>query len=226
MDASILSPDPMSRFNHYIFDLDGTLIDSAPAILASFRQAFARTGIPPARPIESGIIGPPLMETLELISGSSDPAAIGALTKAFTDAYDGGGLDATTAYEGVESMLCSLKAAGKHLHIATNKRLHPTGKILEMFGWRDLFDTVYALDMVTPRLPSKAAMIARQLADLSLGPADAVYVGDRREDGESADANGLRFFAATWGYGALTPDALDPGWIHLPRPDAQILLQD
>jgi len=215
----------MSRFATYIFDLDGTLIDSAPAILASFRQAFAESGVAAVRPIESDIIGPPLRETLELISGTQDPATITTLTEAFTRAYDGGGLKATTAYEGVEHMLRELKAAGKTLHIATNKRLLPTKMILDMFGWHTLFNTIYALDMISPRLPSKAAMIARQLGDLALDTATTAYVGDRAEDGESADANGLAFFAATWGYGALTPDALEPGWIHLPSADARRLLE-
>lgn len=214
----------MPRFTTYIFDLDGTLIDSAPAILASFRQAFAQTGTPVERPIESDIIGPPLKETLEMISGTTDAAVIETLTEAFKAAYDGGGLNATTAYAGVDTMLKALKAAGSRLHIATNKRLHPTWKILEMLGWGDLFDTVYALDMTTPRLPTKAAMIARQLADLKLSSADTAYIGDRAEDGESADANALAFFAATWGYGALTPEALRDGWTHLPSPDANILL--
>lgn len=214
----------MPRFTTYIFDLDGTLIDSAPAILASFRQAFDASGITPVRPIESDIIGPPLTETLQLISGSTDESTISALTDAFKSAYDGGGLNATTAYDGVERMLRDLKGAGRQLHIATNKRLHPTEKILSMLGWRDLFDTVYALDMITPRLPTKAAMIARQLGDLHLDSARTAYIGDRAEDGESADANNLAFFAATWGYGALDADALRPGWMHLPRADAEVLL--
>ncbi|WP_227816954.1 HAD family hydrolase [Nitrogeniibacter aestuarii] len=214
----------MSRFSTYIFDLDGTLIDSAPAILASFRQAFEQTGTAAVRPIESDIIGPPLKETLQLLSGTTDPETIERLSDAFKSAYDGGGLKATTAYEGVDRMLHDLRAAGKSLHIATNKRLHPTRAILDMFGWRDLFDSVYALDMTEPRLPSKAAMIERQLSELSLQAPETAYVGDRAEDGESADANALAFFAATWGYGALTPDELSPGWTLLPDPDAKVLL--
>jgi phosphoglycolate phosphatase len=215
----------MSRFKTLIFDLDGTLIDSAPAILASFRQAFEATGVPARHPITADIIGPPLQETLEILSGTRDSATIARLTEAFKSAYDGGGLRATAAYAGIGPMLEQLRAAGLALHIATNKRQLPTERILEMFGWRPLFSSVYALDMVNPRLPGKAAMIARQLADLNLDRATTAYIGDRREDGESADANGLAFFAATWGYGALTPDSLAPGWMHLPEPDPKRLLE-
>ena len=214
----------MTAYQTLIFDLDGTLIDSAPAILASFRQAFDSAGIRPVRSIEADIIGPPLKETLEALSGSTDTDTIVRLTEAFKLAYDGGGLRETTAYDGVDRMLRDLHQAGVTLHIATNKRLYPTEQILRMLDWHGLFDTVYALDMVEPRLPGKAAMIKRQLQDLCIDRTRTAYIGDRREDGEAAKANALPFFAATWGYGALTPDALEPGWIHLPSPDAATLL--
>jgi len=214
----------MTAFQTLIFDLDGTLIDSAPAILASFRQAFDSTGIRPVRSIEADIIGPPLKETLELLSGSTHADTIARLTEAFKLAYDGGGLRETTAYAGVDRMLRTLHEAGVALHIATNKRLYPTEQILKMLDWHGLFTTVYALDMVEPRLPSKAAMIDRQLTEQHIDRGSVAYVGDRREDGEAAQFNALPFFAATWGYGALTPDALEPGWTHLPEPDAARLL--
>lgn len=58
--------------------------------------------------------------------------------------------------------------------------------------------------MFETRLPHKAAMIARLMDDRGIARTHAVYVGDRSEDGESADANGLPFIAATWGYGSLS----------------------
>ncbi|TVT48339.1 MAG: HAD family hydrolase [Denitromonas halophila] len=214
----------MPRYAHIIFDLDGTLIDSAPAILASFQAAFDAAGKTPIRPITADIIGPPLTETLQLLSGSDDANTIATLTEHFKAAYDGEGLKQTTAYDGVGDMLASLHAQGVTLHIATNKRLAPTLKILDMLGWRSYFDSVYALDMVTPRLPNKAAMIGRLLSDLTISTDTAAYVGDRLEDGESASANALPFFAATWGYGAIEPADLRATWVHLPTPSAQILL--
>ena len=54
----------MPRYDHVLFDLDGTLIDSAPAILASYRDAFAAAGREAAVPIDASIVGPPLLETL------------------------------------------------------------------------------------------------------------------------------------------------------------------
>lgn len=202
----------MARYPHVLFDLDGTLIDSAPAILASFREAFADIGIAPVRSIDESVIGPPLTETLQLLSGSNDPALIGRLADAFKASYDSEGYKATAAYDGVGELLARLSAAGLKLSIATNKRIHPTRLILAHLGWFDYFNHIYALDLFTPRLPDKAAMIARLLADQNIARDQAIYIGDRSEDGESADANGLPFIAVTWGYGSLTAAEMRPHW--------------
>lgn len=210
----------MSHYAHVIFDLDGTLIDSAPAILASFRAAFEAAGREPAVAIDESIIGPPLAETLALLSGSRDAATIADLGARFAAVYDTTGLLATEPYPGVGDMLHRLAAEGRRLHIATNKRIVPTRKILAHLGWDGLFETVYALDLFTPRLPDKAAMIGRLLADRGIPAEEAVYVGDREEDGLSADANRLPFLAATWGYGSLPAEAVRPGWTAVPGPQA------
>ncbi|MDR2188700.1 MAG: HAD hydrolase-like protein [Azonexus sp.] len=218
----------MPRYPHILFDLDGTLIDSAPAILASFRAAFAATGSAPARAIDDSVIGPPLDETLQLLAGSAEPARIARLAEAFKASYDSAGYQATAAYPGVAALLTQLADAGLTLSIATNKRLHPTRLILEHLGWRGHFAHVYALDLFTPRLPGKAAMIARLLADQGIAKEQAIYIGDRGEDGEAAEANGLPFIAVTWGYGSLQADQMQPGWRSAAQPEAlaALLLAD
>lgn len=211
-----------------LFDLDGTLIDSAPAILASYREAFAAAGRTPVMPIDAGIVGPPLLETLEMLTGSTEPALIAELAAHFKASYDTTGYRQTAAYDGVGDMLARLAAGDCRLAIATNKRLHPTRLILQHLGWAGHFDAVYALDMFEPRLPDKATMIARLMADRGIPRDVAVYVGDRSEDGESADANHLPFLAATWGYGSLDAAEMAPHWraITSPAALAELILQD
>ena len=218
----------MARYQHILFDLDGTLIDSAPAILASFRDAFAQSAITPARSIDESIIGPPLTETLQLLAGSKDPALITHLADAFKASYDSDGYKATAAFAGVGEMLAKLAGAGLTLSIATNKRIHPTRLILDHLGWREHFANVYALDLFPTRLPDKAAMISRLLADQGIPHADAIYIGDRSEDGESADANNLPFIAVTWGYGSLQAEEMREEWRMAPRPErlSEMLLAD
>lgn len=208
----------MPRYTHILFDLDGTLIDSAPAILASFRDAFAHAGLSPVVAIDESIIGPPLLETLQQLSGSTDTALIARLADGFKASYDSEGYKQTAAYAGVGAMLKALKAAGLSLSIATNKRIHPTRLILAHLGWLDYFDHIYALDLFEPRLPNKAAMIARLLADHELPKDSAIYIGDRSEDGESADANGLPFIAATWGYGSIAAEDMPAHWQAAAQP--------
>ena len=211
-----------------LFDLDGTLIDSAPAILASYREAFAAAGRTPVMPIDAGIVGPPLLETLEMLTGSTEPALIAELAAHFKASYDTTGYRQTAAYDGVGDMLARLAAGDCRLAIATNKRLHPTRLILQHLGWAGHFDAVYALDMFEPRLPDKATMIARLMADRGIPRDIAVYVGDRSEDGESADANHLPFLAATWGYGSLDAAEMAPHWraVTSPAALAELILQD
>ena len=212
----------MSVRRHVLFDLDGTLIDSAPAILASYREAFASAGRTPARSIDESIVGPPLTETLQMLAGSTEPALIAELAGHFKASYDTTGYKQTAAYAGVGEMLTQLAASGRRLAIATNKRLHPTRLILQHLGWDQHFEAVYALDMFEPRLPDKAAMIARLLSDRDIARDDAVYVGDRAEDGESADANGLPFIAATWGYGSLEAGDMASHWQAAASPQALV----
>lgn len=210
----------MPRLRHVLFDLDGTLIDSAPAILASYRDAFEVAGREPACPIDASIIGPPLTETLELLAGDRDKELIDHLAEQFKQSYDRTGYRQTSAFDGIPAMLARLKDGGLSMSIATNKRLHPTRLILRHLGWADHFDAVYALDLFEPRLPDKAAMIARLLADRQIDPTSAVYVGDRDEDGRSADANHLPFLAATWGYGSLSAAEMAPHWRAFESPAA------
>lgn len=203
---------------HWIFDFDGTLIDSAPAILTAFAAALKETGLTPQVELDDRLIGPPLTETLSRISGSSNTALIQTLTERFKAHYDRDGVAATGAYLGIEQLLQRLSANGLVLHIATNKRLSATQSILNHLGWQHYFSSVYALDMVEPRLPSKAQLLQKQLAELSLSPLHACYIGDKLEDGQAAAVNSLRFHYAAWGYGDLTTDTLPNDWHWLAKP--------
>lgn len=185
---------------HLIFDLDGTLIDSAPSILHCFGLAFSSTNTPLAAPLTQDVIGPPLMETLKRLSGSEDTTLLNTLVAAFKQHYDTTGFQQSVVFEGVASMLQQLQAQGYHLYIATNKRYLPTEKIMAHLGWDGLFMGVYALDYFQPALKSKAEMIGQVVAEHGLSVADCLYIGDRLEDGQSADANQMDFVLVSWGY--------------------------
>lgn len=184
-----------------IFDLDGTLIDSAPSILASIAIAFEAANIRPVRELTPALIGPPLLETLASLVDEKDRASLETLALRFRRHYDEEGYIRTETYDGIPGMLEGLQAASIELYVATNKRIAPTKKILSHLGWIGYFKKVYALDYFEPPLKKKSEMLERLISQIPLSKKQSVYVGDREEDAEAALINGLPFVMATWGYG-------------------------
>lgn len=184
-----------------IFDLDGTLIDSAPSILACLAEVVDAAGLELSCPLDSALIGPPLHETLARITGLNTPEMLMPLIESFKERYDTHGLHATLCYPGIKDVLKQLFEHGAVLHLATNKRMLPTRAIIERFGWNTFFTSIYTLDMRPNRHADKMSMLKSQLREQSIDPVRAIYIGDTVADGFAAEGNGLRFIAADWGYG-------------------------
>lgn len=201
-----------------IFDLDGTIVDSAPLIVECFREVLRRAGKLEGAQLDYSLIGPPLRESMARLSGSEDPADAVRLVDEFRLLYDQQVAERTPAYADMEQLFASLKEAGFVLHVATNKLEHPTRKILVHLGLAGIFENIYAIDSAVPAYASKAEMIAALPADSGINPGAAVYVGDKREDGEAADRNELRFFAVAWGYGDWKTSQPAAHWNLVMRP--------
>jgi phosphoglycolate phosphatase len=203
-----------------LFDLDGTLIDSSPGILASFARVLAAHGLAPVVPLEPSLIGPPLAVTLRQVSGIQDEALLGRLGEAFKQDYDTAGYRTTEVFPGVAAGLAQLAGAGSRMFIVTNKRMVPTRRILEALGLAQLFAGIHTRDEIEPPAPSKAAVTKRILAHYGINPLHACFVGDSDEDAAAAWENGLRFIHATYGYGAAgiagRPDAILSSFVDLP----------
>ena len=212
------------RSRHFLFDLDGTLIDSAPSILECYREILNNFSIKPKLPLENNLIGPPLGATLRLISGVSDEKLIAEMTAAFKTHYDTTGVEQSIAYPGIDELLQKLHTQNHKLYIVTNKRIAAARKIIDFLNWPAYFAGVYAQDAFNPSLPSKAAVIGHVLSTHRISKTDALYIGDRIEDGEAAHANGLKFAWVTWGYGdpdsdlhsLINPEIVrDPGELEI-----------
>jgi len=197
---------------HIIFDLDGTLIDSAPSILESFTYAFSSLGVVPHRPITPDVVGPPLMQTLAILSGQADEALLLRLAEKFKEHYDSAAYQHAAVYSGIHNLLETLNEANATLYIATNKRDLPTQKIMTHLNWTKYFKGVFALDSFTPPIASKPLMVAQILIDYKIAPDQAIYIGDRFEDGLAADDNQLSFIMVTWGYADKLATKLKPHW--------------
>jgi phosphoglycolate phosphatase len=180
-----------------IFDLDGTLIDTAQSILVSIQRAFEFCGLVPMLPLEASLIGPPLRETLQRLSPESDSAQIEQLAQSFISSYDEQGCLEVHPFPGIDEMLRDLKQRGFALHIVTNKRAYPTQNILAYLGWSELFGRVYATDTFVEERYSKSRLLGRLIKDLNLQSKDCVYIGDREEDAIAAHENEMKFIWAS-----------------------------
>lgn len=185
-----------------VFDLDGTLIDSAPSILSSMQAAFDQAGIVPRLPLTGALIGPPLAQTLRaLLPRGTSGQALPVLAENFKRHYDGAGYRQSRVYPGVPEMLQALRHLPLRLHIATNKRILPALRIIEHLRWDNFFCGVHALDSYAPALQDKTALLQRLRHEMGTAPAPPLYVGDRAEDAKAAQASGMPFLWASWGYG-------------------------
>lgn len=190
------------KFNSVIFDLDGTLIDSAPGILQSFAVAFEKNGITPRLPWSTALIGPPLLEIISLQCGSEDPILLEQIKEAFIGSYDSEGYLCSTPYCGVQAMLEELSSKSVRLYIATNKRIKPTQYILRHLGWDSKFQGVFGIDSIAnSQLTKKSAVIQHIINQFKLSCERTLYVGDRHEDYQAATAAGIDFALAAWGFG-------------------------
>ncbi|OBK17272.1 HAD-IA family hydrolase [Mycobacterium asiaticum] len=192
-----------------IFDLDGTLTDSAVGIVASFRHALTHIGAAiPDGDLAARIVGPPMDETFRTmeLDGRADEAFA-----VFRAEYGSRGWAMNSLFEGIEPLLADLRAAGVRLAVATSK-LEPTARrILDHFGLDQHFEVIAGACPQGSR-KSKAEVLAHALDQLRPLPERILMVGDRSHDVHGAAAHGIDTVVVGWGYGqADFADVADHG---------------
>ncbi len=193
-----------------IFDLDGTLTDSAPGIVASFRHALAAVDAEvPDGDLADRIVGPPMHHTLAAL-GLGD--RVDDAVAAYRADYTSRGWSMNTLYDGVADLLTDLRAAGVRLAIATSKAEPTARRILEHFGIAEEFEVIAGASLDGARA-SKADVVAHALRQLGPLPERVLMVGDRAHDVEGAAVHGIATVVVGWGYGRSdfrTPAAAAP----------------
>lgn len=185
-----------------IFDLDGTLVDSAPDIHAALNRTLAEEGAAPLTlPQVVGFIGngvPVLIERVMQARGEpADAARHRDLHDRFMRHYNADPATLTTVFPGAETALRGLVAAGWRIGLCTNKPEAPSRDILSRFGLLDLFAIVIGGDSLPVKKPDPAPLHAAAAA-FAEGP--VLYVGDSEVDAATAAAAGLTFALFTEGY--------------------------
>ncbi len=184
-----------------IFDLDGTLIDSAPDIHATAVDVLAGEGLPGITLAETrSFIGkgvPALIAQCLAANGiAEEPGRDARIVAAFREAYVSA-VGRTTLYPGVETCLRGLHADGFRLGLCTNKPEAPTWAVLDHFGLSGLFDAFTFGDGAFPPKPDPAAL--RHIVD-QLAARHFLYVGDSETDAATAQHAGIPLALYTEGY--------------------------
>ena len=190
-----------------IFDLDGTLTDSAHGIVSSFRHALGEVGAAvPDGDLASRIVGPPMHLTLrEMGLGEHADAAIAAYRADYTSR----GWAMNRVFDGIPELIADLRAAGVRLAVATSKAEPTAQRIVAHFGLDDHFEVIAGASVDGSRA-TKADVVAHALAQLQPLPERVLMVGDRSHDVEGAALHGIETVVVGWGYGRADfeqPDA-------------------
>ena len=191
-----------------IFDFDGTLIDSVPDLADATNAMLTTLGKTPY-PLGSirnwvgngsrMLVERALVGKIEVLEGELAKEAVDHAEQVFFDAYKNISGSKTVAYPDVDSGLRKLQAAGYELALVTNKPIRFVPKILQSFGWQDIFSEVLGGDSLPSKKPDPAPLL-HVCETLNVTPEQAVMIGDSRNDilaGQNANMDTL---ALSYGY--------------------------
>jgi phosphoglycolate phosphatase len=187
------------------FDLDGTLVDSAPDLAVAANRMLDALGLPPlaeeriAAAIGDGIDA---LVVRTLAESAGKPAREDVAVRAariFRELYAERVFDAGTVYEGVREGLAALAARGLPLGCITNKASPFTTALLERAGLARWFSFVECADAIEQRKPAPYLLL-KACAGLGIAPRELLFVGDSGLDAAAARAAGCPVVLVDYGY--------------------------
>lgn len=216
-------------YSAVVFDLDGTLADTAADIQQALARTLATEGLPPIDVAATRLMiggGPRLLveRALHRLGIDTRVAPVERLTERFHAEYLAQENRLSTLYNGVDSVLRQLHAAGIGLGLCSNKPDDLCRKLVADFGLDAVFDEVLGSGSGLPRKPDPASLL-RVIARLGVAPEDTLYVGDSETDVVTARNGGVPVMLVSYGYtlrpaSQLGADAVIPSLAELVRPGA------
>lgn len=196
-----------------IFDLDGTLVDSAPDIQVAVNKLLACAARPPlSLDAVTTMIGdgaPRLVErAFEATGNRPSPEDVPVLTRRFLGFYEGHTTDLTHPYPGVTEALERLRAAERRLGICTNKPERPTRELLRDLDLARFFGAVFGGDTIDGIRKPDPRLIQAVLGALGADPSETVMVGDNANDVGAARAAGIPVILRAGGYTPIPAEEL------------------
>ena len=199
-------------FRTVIFDLDGTLIDSASDVGAAVNRVLADHGLAPIDDVtqrtlmgEGGRVR--ARKAFAMRGRQLDEAELSARVHDFVRYYGENPVASTAPYPGVPEMLCMLAGAGVRLGVCTNKYEASARDVLARLGLMPPIEDAAGADSFDVRKPHPGHVL-KLLARMDADPGTALMVGDSIHDVEAAHAAGLKVVVVSWGYTLVPVDEL------------------
>jgi phosphoglycolate phosphatase len=192
----------MAATRSVLLDLDGTLVDSQPGIVASCLATLRALGHKPDDALDiKRLIGPPLEDILQVLLRAYGDDRVDDAVTAYRHHYGESGFLGSEPYPGIRRALQDMRQAGLRLYLATSKREIFARRILEHTELAVYFDGIHG-SVPGGRLDHKPELLAHILSEQDLPASQCLMVGDRRHDVAGAHAAGMRGLGVLWGYGS------------------------
>jgi phosphoglycolate phosphatase len=197
-----------------VFDLDGTLVDTAPDLIGSLNVLFAREGLAPIAPDDGrGMIGGGVRRLIErglsLRGRAFTAAEIDLLFADYVTYYAEHIADKSRPFPGVEAALDVLAAGGSRFAVCTNKLGWLAVRLLDRLGLSQRFVTICGRDTFAIEKPDPE-ILRRTILAAGGDLADSIMVGDSGTDIATARAAGVPVVAVDFGYTDVPVAQLDP----------------
>jgi phosphoglycolate phosphatase len=189
------------KYSAFIFDLDGTLIDSRRGVQESIEHAVQK--VLPDLPMFdfSPFIGPPIKKILTKALGPLDESNLEKISTEFRTIFDSGNCMKCELYPGVRETMDELVANSIPIYLATNKPRKATDLVLNHLGIARYFKVIKTPDLHCGISVTKEAMVHELVDSEMLDSGKTVMVGDTIEDWDAAKASSIGFAACLYGYG-------------------------
>jgi phosphoglycolate phosphatase len=184
-----------------LLDLDGTLADSRPGIIACFQHMLAELGHDPAEIGDlTWAVGPPMAVSIGTMLAKYGDDRIDLGLSTYRARYSTVAIYECMAFPGIKEMLAALKDAGHSLCVATSKRRDFAERVVDYLDLRQYLPKVYGA-IPGGGLDDKQDLLAEILRVEGFQAATTTMVGDRLHDIHAAQANKIRSIGVLWGYG-------------------------
>lgn len=187
-------------FDTFIFDLDGTLLNTLPDLVALTNRVLGDSRFPKRTEGEIlSFVGGGIRVLMDqAVPEGTDPSQVDKAMDLWRELYSEFGTQLTAPYEGVPELLAALKSRGKKLGVLSNKFDRGVQELIPLF-FPGVFDAIHGESKEVPRKPDPTGLLLT-INELSADPQTTVYVGD--SGGDMVTAHNAEVFAlgVSWGY--------------------------